>query len=189
MNAAAIEEILQACPLPDGRSPADGCFQEAVRLCAELNGSYRTPEEIRAAMSALTGRAVGEGFNLFPPFYADYGKNIVIGRGVFINSGCHFQDQGGILIGDGALIGHKVVVATVNHALEPGRGRQNEYAPVVIGERVWIGSNATVLPGVTIGEWAVVAAGAVVTRDVAPRTVVGGVPARVLKAVTQNGRA
>lgn len=152
----------------------------------ELNSNYHTPEEIRQIMGRLTGREVGEGFTLFPPFYTDFGKNIAIGRNVFINSGCHFQDQGGIAIGDGALIGHNVVLATVNHALEPEKRRRNRYAPIRIGENVWIGSNATILPGVTLGDWALVAAGAVVTKDVPPMTVVGGVPARVLRTIPEG---
>ncbi len=104
---------------------------------------------------------------------------------VFINSGCHFQDQGGIEIGNGAWIGHNVVLATINHDLSPKENRKNHYAPVKIGAHVWIGSNATILPGVTIGNWAVIAAGAVVTRDVPTMTVVGGVPAKVLKVVKE----
>lgn len=103
---------------------------------------------------------------------------------MFINSGCHFQDQGGIEIGDGALIGHNVVLATINHDLDPAMNRKNHYAPIKIGAHVWIGSNATILSGVSIGEWSVVAAGAVVTKDVPPVTVVGGVPAKVLKKIS-----
>ncbi|MDE6962420.1 MAG: sugar O-acetyltransferase [Lachnospiraceae bacterium] len=158
-------------------------FQEAVRIGMELNGKYHTPEEIREIMGRLTGRKVDDSFRMFPPFYTDFGKNITIGKDVFINSGCHFQDQGGIEIGDGALIGHNVVLATINHALEPEENRKNHYAPIKIGAHVWIGSNATILPGVTLGEYAVVAAGAVVTKDVPPLTVVGGVPAKILKSI------
>ena len=157
--------------------------QETIRLSMELNCRYHTPEEIRNIMSNLTGKKVDDTFRLFPPFYADFGKNITIGKDVFINSGCHFQDQGGITIGDGSLIGHNVVLATVNHDLDPKNNRKNHYAPIIIGNHVWIGSNATVLPGVTIGEWSVGAAGAVVTKDVPPFTVVGGLPARILKNV------
>jgi len=126
---------------------------------------------------------VDDTFRLFPPFYTDFGKNITIGKDVFINSGCHFQDQGGITIGDGSLIGHNVVLATINHDLNPENGRKNHYAPIHIGAHVWIGSNATILPGVSVGDWAVVGAGAVVTKDVPPFTVVGGVPARILKTL------
>lgn len=157
--------------------------QEAIKITMDLNNTYHTPQEIVEIMRALTGREVGEGFAMFPPFYTDFGKNITIGKNVFINSGCHFQDQGGITIGDGTLIGHNVVLATVNHALEPSKNRLNFYAPIHLEEHVWIGSNATVLAGVTIGKWSVVAAGAVVTKDVPPYTVVGGVPARIIKTV------
>ncbi|MFG6321860.1 MAG: sugar O-acetyltransferase [Lachnospiraceae bacterium] len=151
----------------------------------ELNNQYHTPEELREIMGRLTGKKIDDTFRLFPPFYTDFGKNITIGKDVFINSECHFQDQGGIEIGDGALIGHNVVLATINHDLSPKENRKNHYAPIKIGAHAWIGSNATILPGVTIGDWAVVAAGAVVTRDVPAMTVVGGVPAKVLKVVKE----
>lgn len=160
-------------------------FQEAIRITMEINNQYHTPEELIPLMEQLTGKPVDPGFRLFPPFYTDFGKNITIGRDVFVNSGCHFQDQGGIEIGDGALIGHNVVLATVNHDLDPAMNRKNHYAPVRIGAHAWIGSNATILSGVTVGEWSVVAAGAVVTKDVPPMTVVGGVPARIIKQITE----
>ena len=165
---------------------ADELFQEAVRIGMELNMQYHTPEEIREIMGRLIGKKVDDSFRMFPPFYTDFGKNITIGKDVFINSGCHFQDQGGIQIGDGALIGHNVVLATINHDLNPEENRKNHYAPITIGAHVWIGSNATILPGVTLGDWAVVAAGAVVTQDAPPRTVVGGVPAKVLKVIPEE---
>lgn len=165
---------------------ANELFQEAVRIGMELNMQYHTPEEIREIMGRLIGKKVDDSFRMFPPFYTDFGKNITIGKDVFINSGCHFQDQGGIQIGDGALIGHNVVLATINHDLNPEENRKNHYAPITIGAHVWIGSNATILPGVTLGDWAVVAAGAVVTQDVPPRTVVGGVPAKVLKVIPEE---
>ncbi|MCM1136039.1 MAG: sugar O-acetyltransferase [Clostridium sp.] len=159
-------------------------FQEAIKIGIELNCQYHTPEEIREIMGRLTGKKIDDTFRMFPPFYTDFGKNITIGKDVFINSGCHFQDQAGITIGDGALIGHNVTLATINHDLNPANNRRNHYAPIHIGNHVWIGSNVTVLPGVTIGDWAVVAAGAVVTKDVPPLTVAGGVPARVLKKIS-----
>lgn len=158
--------------------------QEALKITCVLNGRYHTPQEVRALFQQLIGKPVDEAFGLFPPFYTDCGKNITLGKRVFFNSGCKVQDQGGVYIGDGALIGHNVVLATLNHALDPAR-RQDLYpAPIHIGRDVWIGANATVLPGVTIGDGAVVAAGAVVTKDVPPRTVVGGVPAKVLRAIS-----
>ena len=167
---------------------ANELFQEAVRIGMELNTMYHTPEELREIMGRLIGKKVDRSFRMFPPFYTDFGKNITIGKDVFINSGCHFQDQGGIEIGDGALIGHNVVLATINHDLNPKGNRKNHYAPIRIGAHVWIGSNATILPGVTIGDWAVVAAGAVVARDVPAMTVVGGVPAKVLKVIREEER-
>ncbi len=168
---------------------AETLYQEAQRISMELNNQYHTPEEIREIMSRLTGRRIDDSFRLFPPFYTDFGKNIHIGKDVFINSGCHFQDQCGIEIGDGAMIGHNVVLATINHDLDPAQNRKNHYAPVRIGAHVWIGSNATILPGVTIGEWSVVAAGAVVTKDVLPYTVAGGVPAKTIRKIERGGVA
>ena len=173
---------------PDIEAFADTLYQEAIKITMEMNNSYHTPEELQEMMSRLIGKRVDDTFRLFPPFYTDFGKNITIGKNVFINSGCHFQDQGGIVIGDGALIGHNVVLATINHALAPSENRRNYYAPIKIGNNVWIGSNATVLPGVTIGEWSVVAAGAVVSKDIPPYTVVGGVPAKVLKKIKKDWR-
>ena len=129
-----------------------------------------------------------ESFSLFPPFYTDCGKNIHIGKQVFINMGCKFQDQGGIFIGDGTLIGHNVVLATLNHAMQPERRSDMLPAPIHIGKRVWISSNATVLPGVTIGDGAVVAAGAVVTKNVPANTVVGGVPAKAIRHIYEEER-
>lgn len=157
--------------------------QEALQITAQLNNAYRTPDEIRQLFSKLIGKEVDASFAMFPPFYTDCGKNIIVGKNVFINSGCRFQDQGGIRIGDGALIGHNVVLATLNHDFAPEKRSNMHPAPIIIGENVWIGANATVVPGVNIGDGAVIAAGAVVTKDVPARTVVAGVPAKVVKMI------
>ncbi|MFT3971683.1 MAG: DapH/DapD/GlmU-related protein [Micropruina sp.] len=157
--------------------------QRALRITAELNGSYHDEAAVRALLARLTGAPIDDTVTLFPPFHTDFGRNIRIGRNVFINMGCKFQDQGGLTIGDGALIGHNVVIATLNHDLDPARRADVVPAPVVIGKDVWIGSNATILPGVTIGDGAVVAAASVVTRDVPAGTVVVGSPARVARRV------
>ena len=157
--------------------------QEALRITAELNNRFHTSEEICRLMSQLTGKAVPADFRMFPPFYSDFGKNITIGKQVFINSGCSFQDQGGIYIGDRSLIGHKVVLATLNHGLKPDDRGTLYPAPIHIGQNVWIGANATVLAGVTIGDNAVVAAGSVVTKDVPANVVVAGTPARVIRTI------
>ncbi len=153
----------------------------AMKITAVLNQGYHEPAEIRHLFSVLTGQTVDESFSLFPPFYTDCGKNIHVGKDVFINSGCHFQDQGGIYIGDGTLIGHSVVLATINHEAEPTMRASMHTKPIVLGKNVWVGSHATILPGVTVGDGAIVAAGAVVTKDVPPGTVVGGVPAKIIK--------
>ena len=155
--------------------------QEALRITAELNNTYHTPEEIQHIFARLTGKPVNRTFSLFPPFYTDCGKNITLGQHVFINSGCRFQDQGGITIGDGALIGHNVVLATLNHGLKPEERHDLFPAPIHIGKNVWLGANVTVLGGVTVGDNVVIAAGAVVTRDVPANTVAAGVPARVVR--------
>ncbi len=157
--------------------------QRALKITSQMNGQYHTPDELRELFSELIGQELDDGFGMFPPFNADYGLNIKIGKNVFINSGCCFQDQGGIEIGDNALIGQQVVIATLNHDINPAK-RQNMLPSLVkIGNDVWIGAKATILSGVTIGNGAIVAAGAVVTKDVPENTVVAGVPAKIIKQI------
>lgn len=157
--------------------------QEAMKITLELNNAYHDQKEIVALFSKLTGKRVDESFSLFPPFYTDCGKNITVGKNVFFNSGCRFQDQGGITIGDDALIGHNVVLATLNHGFAPDERKDLHPAPIVICRNVWIGSGAIVTPRVTIGDNAIIAAGAVVTKDVPANAVVGGVPAKILRYI------
>ena len=137
-------------------------------------------------MQELTSQPDFPSFGLFPPFYTDCGKNIHFGQNVFINSGCRFQDQGGIWIGNNALIGHNAVLATLNHDSDPKKRGNLIPSRIVIGNDVWLGANVTVLPGVTIGDGAIIAAGAVVTKDVPARTVAGGVPAKVIKTIGED---
>ncbi|MBR6950210.1 MAG: sugar O-acetyltransferase [Oscillospiraceae bacterium] len=157
--------------------------QEALKITAEMNNRYHTPEELVELMRKLTGNDAFPEFGLFPPFYTDCGKNIHFGANVFVNSGCRFQDQGGIYIGDNALIGHNAVLATLNHNQMPEKRGNLIPAPIRIGKNVWLGANVTVCPGVTIGDGAIVAAGAVVTGNVEPNTIVGGIPARKIKDI------
>ena len=98
--------------------------RQAQKITMEINTKYHEPEELAELFSQLIGKPVGEKFGLFPPFYTDFGKNITIGKNVFINSDCKFQDQGGITIDDGALIGHGVVLATLNHDMDPAKRQQ-----------------------------------------------------------------
>jgi acetyltransferase-like isoleucine patch superfamily enzyme len=158
--------------------------QDALRITGELNSGYQEPARVRDLLARLTGKPVDETVTVFPPFYSDFGKNISLGKRVFINSGCKFQDQGGVVIGDDCLIGHNTVLATLNHDLDPSRRADMHPAPITIGRNVWIGANAIVLPGVTIGDNAVVAAASVVTKDVPADAIVVGSPARVLRSLS-----
>lgn len=156
---------------------------EARKITSEINNSFHDAEELRNLFSKLIGKKVDDSFGLFPPFYTDFGRNITIGKRVFINEGCCFQDQGGIEIGDDTLIGHQVVLATINHDLDPYKRGNMLIKPIKIGKRVWIGAHATILSGVTIGDNSIIAAGAVVTKDVPANSVVGGVPAKIIKTL------
>ena len=157
--------------------------QEAIKITMEINNKYHTEEEIVDLFSKLTGRKTDKSFRLFPPFYTDCGKNIKIGKNVFINACCKFQDQGGITIGNGVLIGHNVTLATLNHDERPNY-RQNIYPkPIKIGDNVWIGSNAAILSGITIGKGAIIGANSVVTKNVPANTIVAGVPARIIRKI------
>ncbi|MBQ9719165.1 MAG: sugar O-acetyltransferase [Oscillospiraceae bacterium] len=160
-----------------------GLSQETLQITAEMNNAYHTPQELVELMRKLTGNDEFPEFGLFPPFYTDCGKNIHFGKNVFLNSGCRFQDQGGIYIGDNALIGHNAVLATLNHNQNPAKRGNLIPAPIHIGKGVWLGANVTVCPGVTIGDGAIIAAGAVVSRDVPDNTIVAGVPAREIGKV------
>lgn len=150
---------------------------EAQRITAEMNTGYRDPSEVRTLFGRLTGTAVDESFWLLPPFYTDFGKNTRVGRNVFINHACEFMDRGGITVGDDVLIGPKVNLVTISHPVDPATRRSTHCAPIVIETGVWLGATVSVMPGVTIGE------NAVVTRDVPRNTVVGGIPARVIRTI------
>ncbi len=164
----------------------DACAAEARKVTAEINTGYHDQAELRTLMGRLIGKEMPEKFMLFPPIYADFGRNISLGEGVFINSGCCFQDQGGVRIGDGCQIGHQVVFATIDHGIDPDRRHDVMASEIVLERNVWVGSHATILRGVTIGHDSIIAAGAVVTRDVPPMTVVAGVPARPVKSIRRS---
>ncbi|MCF0220073.1 MAG: sugar O-acetyltransferase [Muribaculaceae bacterium] len=156
---------------------------EVRKLQIELNTKYHTREEITRLFSQIIGQEVDPSFCMWPPFYADFGRNIHVGKDVFINADCKFQDWGGIYIGDHCLIGHGVVMATLDHFMEPDRRSGLIHAPIRLGKNVWVGSNSTITSGVTIGDNAVIAAGAVVVKDVPANEVWGGVPAKFIKKI------
>ena len=160
--------------------------QEALKITSEINCKYNPPEKIRELFSKLTESEIDETFGLFPPFYTDCGKNIKIGKNVFINACCRFQDQGGIEICDGSLIGHNTTIATLNHDFNPAKRQNLTPSPVKIGKNVWIGSDCTILPGVIIGDGAIIGAGSVVTKSIPAYTIAVGNPARVIKGIEVN---
>ncbi|MER7248176.1 sugar O-acetyltransferase [Kribbella sp. NPDC000426] len=155
----------------------------AIRTTERLNTiPYDDQESIRKTWSDLTGREVDETFRLIPPVYCDHGINITLGRNVFVNQGCRFNDIGGIEIDDDVMLGPNVSLISAGHSTSPAdRRRGITAAPIRIGRNVWIGTGAIVLQGVTIGADAIVGAGAVVTRSVPPATLVVGSPARVVR--------
>ena len=160
-----------------------GAAQRALAITAELNGRPHDAGEVRALLSELTGRPVPDSVGVFPPFHSEFGQNLHLGEGVFINIGCVFQDTGGIWIGDRTLVGHNCIFTTLNPGTEPERRGDMLPAPIHIGSDVWFGARVTVVPGITIGDGAIIGAGSVVTKDVPARTVVAGVPARVIREV------
>lgn len=154
----------------------------AENLLRAYNGAGTDAATRTALLCALTG-ACGDAVDIRPPFYCDYGYNIKLGRGVFANFGCVFLDVAAIEVGDGAQIGPYAQLLTADHPRDAGeRMRGLESArPIRIGAHVWIGGGAIVLPGVSIGDGAILGAGSVVTRDVAPGATVMGNPARQRK--------
>ena len=162
----------------DPELQADAAANKAwlVRYNAALSAS---PAERRERLIAHFG-GVGAGTVVRPPFHCDYGYNITLGAEVFLNFGCIILDVVAVTIGNGTQIGPGVQILTADHPRDPETRRAGlEFGrPIAIGSNVWIGGAALILPGVTIGDDAIIGAGAVVTRDVAPGSTVVGNPAR-----------
>ncbi|MFE6775115.1 DapH/DapD/GlmU-related protein [Streptomyces sp. NPDC057702] len=158
---------------------------EVTDATSRLNVLPFSDTEGRAALLAVVfGAPLPESVTIYPPFFTEHGLNTRFGTNVFVNQGCTFMDRGGISVGDGVMIAPKVSLITGGHPLPLAERRAYlSYAPIVIEDDVWIGANAVVLQGVTLGAGAVVAAGAVVSRDVPAGTLVAGVPARVVRRV------
>jgi acetyltransferase-like isoleucine patch superfamily enzyme len=153
-----------------------------IRLSSQLN-TAKDINEIRKCLSNIIGDKVDDSTTVFAPFYVNFGRFIRLGKNIFINHACTFLDMGGITIEDEVLIGPKVNLITENHPIDPNDRRALVTKPIVIKRKAWIGAAATILPGVTIGENAVVAAGAVVSKDVPANTIVGGVPAKRIRTI------
>ncbi len=157
--------------------------ERARKITMKMNNKSHSANKVRKLFFKLTQEKTDNTFTLFPPFTTDYGQNIKIGKGVFINAGCTFQDQGGIFIGNNVLIGPQVVIATLNHDFNPNSRKSMNPLPVVIENNVWIDANVTICPGVTIGENSIIGAGAVVTKDISKNSVAVGVPAKIIKSI------
>ena len=157
--------------------------QRCMRLVAEMNTGYHSEAEVREYLRQITGSEIDETVRIFPPFNINYGRKTTFGKGSFVNFGCTFLALGGITIGEGAFIAPHCVLATEYHPEDPATRHSLLTKPIVIGRNAWLGANVTVLAGVTIGENAIVAAGAVVTKDVPTNTVVAGTPAKVKRGI------
>lgn len=155
-------------------------LQAAHEWMARYNSMLAAPAAERHALLKERFAAVGEGAFIRPPFHCDYGFNISLGRNVFLNFNCVILDVCAVTIGDLTKIGPGVQILAADHPRDAETRRTGlEFGrPVSIGKNVWIGAAALILPGVTVGDNAIIAAGAVVARDVAPGETVAGVPAR-----------
>jgi len=152
------------------------------KLLVQMNTSS-DPAEIRDLLRRITDSTIDESVDVFTPLYINYGKHTKIGKNVFINFNCTFLDMGGITIEDGVLIAPNVSILSEGHPVSSGMRSSLVPKPIHIKRNVWIGAGATILQGVTIGENAIVAAGAVVSEDVPDSVVVGGIPAKIIKDI------
>lgn len=178
-----FERLLQGETVPF----ADPDYQEIPKACAKnkplllkANQSENNKDVIQI-LNQITGGKIAESATIFTPFHTNYGRNISIGENVFINHDCSFLDLGGITIDDGVMIAPKVLISSEGHPIELAERNKLIVGRVHIKRNAWIGANVAILPGVTVGENSVVAAGAVVSKDVPDNVVVGGIPAKIIK--------
>jgi acetyltransferase-like isoleucine patch superfamily enzyme len=158
---------------------------KTVKLSQQLNAASDI-DSVRVILGEITGTKIDDSTTIFAPFYTNFGIFTTIGKNVFINHACSFLDMGGITLEDDVLIGPKVNIITENHPLDPSDRRALITKQIVIKRNAWIGAGATILPGVTVGENSVVAAGAVVSKDVPANTIVGGIPAKIIKSIEND---
>jgi acetyltransferase-like isoleucine patch superfamily enzyme len=156
--------------------------RETLKLIGKLNANGDIAEA-KDILSQIFNQQLDETTTLFPPFTTNFGRFTKICKNVFINHGYSFLDLGGITIEDQVLIGPQVKLVTENHPIDPVIRKGLITKPIVIKRNAWIGAGAIILPGVTVGENSIVAAGAVVSKGVADNTVVGGVPAKLIKTI------
>lgn len=154
-----------------------------MKLAEEMNTGYRTQEEVHEFMERILGKPLDSSSTVLTPFYVDYGKNTEIGKDCWIQQCCTFFGRCGIKIGNGVFIGPKCNLITINHLEDPEERSTTYGAPIVLEDKVWLGINVTVLPGVTIGYGSIVGANSVVTKDVPPMTIVAGNPAHIIRKI------
>ncbi len=167
---------------PEFRAMAERVLR-VTELTSRLNVLPFDDEVGKAALFELIlGRPLGAGVTIYPPFYTDHGLHLELAERVFINQGCTFLDYAGIRLGERVMVGPKATFITSGHPVDPAERRLYlTGAPIAVGENVWIGAGATILPGVTIGRDAVVAAGAIVADDVPAASLVTGTKAAVVR--------
>lgn len=175
--------------------PGDEEILKLQTACLEklydFNRTRPSEFEKRSAMLKEMFAEFGEGCYIEPPFHANWaGKHVHFGKNVYANFGLTLVDDGHIYVGDNVMFGPNVTVATAGHPVEPGlRRRQVQYnLDIHIGNNVWIGAGAVILPGVTIGENTVIGAGSVVTKDIPANVVAVGNPCRVLREIGERDR-
>ena len=166
---------------PDYFKIGDACNQTR-KLLVKLNNETDS-EKIRKLVSEITDSQIDTTTTIFPPFQINYGRNTKIGKNVFVNFDCTFLDLGGIIIEDNVMLAPKVSLLSEGHPISSQDRQTLTTGKIHIKQNAWIGANATILQGVTIGENAVVAASSVVSKDVPDNTVVGGIPAKILKTI------
>lgn len=154
-------------------------------LLLQMNNSSDA-KKIRMILSQITKTQIDENTTVFTPLYINYGKHLSIGKNVFINFDCTFLTLGGITIEDNVLIAPKVSLLSEGHPVAINQRHSLVPGHIHIKKNAWIGANATILPGVTIGENSIVAAGAVVSKNVPDNTIVGGIPAKFIKTINDN---
>ncbi|MBO0422244.1 acetyltransferase [Enterococcus plantarum] len=160
--------------------------KENEQLIMMLNAQYYPNEEILQYLEKITGQTIASSVTVSQPFYSDFGKHITFGKDIFINQNVTFVDLGGIMIEDQVLIGPGSRLITVNHLISPKNRRGIKVEPIRIKKNAWLGTNVTVLPGVTVGENSIVAADSTVTKDVPDNVIVVGSPAKVIRKIEEE---